>query len=227
MGNTSNAKAEKGSRFWMQEIANETFRTKKFAEILGENLIFLSPLKSESYKEYQLKEPKIFSDVFGLSKEDFRNKFSFWANNQPHWDAIATSTDEKILYLFEAKAHLKELRSKISASDVKSIEKIINSMLDVFKEISDGETANYSSWTEKYYQLGTRLTFLYKMNQMQFPKIRRVILILLNIIDDKTYISTSREDWQKHYKEVFLEMTGKKFLSEKLKILYFSGADKK
>ena len=225
MGNTSNAKAEKGSKFWMQEIANETSCTKKFAKILGEDLIFLSPLQSESYKEYQLTESKISSDVLGLSKEEFKNKFSFWTNNQPHWDAIATSSDGKILYLFEAKAHLKELRSKISASDVESIEKITNSMLEVFKEISDDETANFSSWKEKYYQLGNRLTFLYKMNQMQFPKIRRVILILLNITDDKTYIATSREDWQKHYEEVFLEMTGKKFLSENVKILYFSGDD--
>ena len=85
-------------------------------------------MKSESYKEYQLKKPKIFSTIFGLSKEDFKYKFSFWANNQPHWDAIATSSDGEILYLFEAKAHLNELKSKINATDQNSIEKIKTSM---------------------------------------------------------------------------------------------------
>ena len=68
---------------------------------------------------------KIFSDVLGLDENEFKKNFSFWATNQPHWDAIATSADGKILYLFEAKAHLKELQSKIRASSAKSIEKNI------------------------------------------------------------------------------------------------------
>ena len=224
MSNTSNSKGEKGSKFWMQEIVNEPSRKKIFEKILGDNLIFLSPLQSECYKEYQLKEQKIFSDALGLDKSEFKKNFSFWATNQPHWDAIATSADGKILYLFEAKAHLKELQSKLRASSAKSIEKNINSMKKVFDEISIGN-ANFSSWTDKYYQLGNRFTFLQEMNQIKFPKIERTILILLNITDDKTYIPTSKENWQKHYEEVFLEMTGNKNPPTDVKILYFSGGD--
>ena len=81
MSNTSNEKAEKGSKFWMQKIVNEIAYAKKFEEIFGAKLIFLSPLKIESYKEYQLKESKFFSNVLGLTKEKFDDKFSFWANN--------------------------------------------------------------------------------------------------------------------------------------------------
>ena len=223
MSNTSNEQAEKGSKFWMQNIVNENNFAEEISEMLGEKFLnWISPLKYESYKEYKLNEQKIFSYVFGLSKEEFKNNFAFWANNQPQWDAIATSADRKILYLFEAKAHLKELQSKIRATDKKSIEKIINSMKKVFEKISS-ENADFSSWTEKYYQLGNRITFLYEMNQITLPKIEKTILILLNITDDKTYISTSKEEWQEHYEKVFKEMTGKIFPPQNAKILYFSG----
>ena len=97
-------------------------------------------------------------------------------------------------------------------------------MKKVFDEISIGN-ANFSSWTDKYYQLGNRFTFLQEMNQIKFPKIERTNLILLNITDDKTYIPTSKENWQKHYEEVFEEMTGNKNPPTDVKILYFSGAD--
>lgn len=224
MSNTSNNVAEKGSKFWMQKIANDTNLTRIFENLLVEkNFNWISPLMSESYKEYQLKEQRIFSDILGLSKAECKNKFSFWASNQPHWDAIATTANKKILYLFEAKAHLNELNSKISATNKNSVKKIIDSMRIVFEEISTGN-ANFSSWTEKYYQLGNRLTFLKYMNQTYFPNVKQTILILLNIVDDKTYISTSKKEWQEHYERVFEEMTGKIFPPENVKILYFQGS---
>ena len=202
MSNTSNERADKGSKFWIQEIANNIVYRDQLDEMLRDNLKFFSPLEIESYKEYQLKEPKIFYEVLGLTKYEFNNKFSFWANNQPHWDAIAISATKKILYLFEAKAHLKELNSKISATDFLSIEKITSAMRNVHDKISVG-ASNFESWRNKYYQLGNRLTFLYNLNQMHLPKIRETVLVLLNIIDDRTYIPTSRTDWIKNYEKVF------------------------
>lgn len=224
ISNTANSAAAKGSKFWMQKIVNEKFFTIQVEEILAEkNLVWISPLESESYKEYQLKEQKIFSNVLGLTKDEFRKKFSFWASNQPHWDAIATSADGKILYLFEAKAHLKELESKIRAGDKSSIEKITRSMFEVFKEISALDESKFFLWKEKYYQLGNRLTFLQKMNQTHFPKIQKTALVLLNIVNDETYIATSKEDWARHYEKVFEEMTGKNFPPPSTKIIYVFG----
>ena len=220
MSNTANAKAEKGSKFWMQEIVNDNSLRARLEDLLGEKLRWHSPLQAESYKEYQLREPKIFSEVLGLSREEFRAKFSFWATNQPHWDAIASS--DETLYLFEAKAHLKELVSKIAASNVRSVEKITNAMHATFEQISAG-AADFSSWLNKYYQLGNRFTFLHRMNQMTLPAIRRTVLVLLNVTDDKTYIPTPREDWVRHYEEVFQEMLGKKIPPPNLKIIYFAG----
>lgn len=223
MSNTSNEKATKGSKFWMQKIVNDDSLRARLEEMLCEkSLRWYSPLQAESYKEYQLKEPKIFSEVLGLSHEEFKKIFSFWPTNQPHWDAIAASADGN-LYLFEAKAHVKELNSKISATNINSIEKILNSMKITFAELSDSGAADFANWTKKYYQLGNRLTFLHFMNQMALPKIHRTILVLLNITDDETYIPTPKEYWTRHYEEIFCEMLGKNFLPPNVEVIYFPG----
>ena len=225
MSNTSNEKATKGSKFWMQKIVNDDSLRARLEEMLCEkSLRWYSPLQAESYKEYQLKEPKIFSEVLGLSHEEFKKIFSFWPTNQPHWDAIAASADGN-LYLFEAKAHVKELNSKISATNINSIEKILNSMRATFAEFSDTTAADFANWTEKYYQLGNRLTFLHFMNQLTFPKIFRTVLVLLNITDDEMYIPTPKEDWTRHYEEVFREMLGKNFPPPNVEIIYFPAED--
>ena len=224
MSNTSNLEAEKGSKFWMQKIVNENFFKARLEESLGEKFLkCFCPLQAEAYKEYQLKEPKIISEVLGLSREGFKERFSFWPTNQPHWDAIALSSDEKILYLFEAKAHPKEILSKISAVNLNSIEKITNSMRKVFKEISVADEKNFVAWMKKYYQLGNRFTFLHFMNRMTFPKIKRTVLVLLNITNDKTYIATSKTDWVRHYEEIFQEMLGQEIPPPNVEIIYFSG----
>ena len=220
MSNTSNTRATKGSKFWMQRIANDETLTARLETLLDEKVLrWLSPLEAESFKEYQLKESKIFSDVLGLSRDEFNEKFSFRATNQPHWDAIAVSADGKILYLFEAKAHIKETFSKISASNPDSVKKISNALKITFDELSDA--GNFTTWTEKFYQLGNRLTFLHFMNKMTFPTIRRVILVLLNITDDTTHIPTPQIDWVRHYEEIFREMLGKNFPSN-VRIIYFN-----
>ena len=222
MSNTSNEKAIKGSKFWMQEIVDKLPLRARLEELLGvKNLRWLSPLKAESYKEYQLKEPRIFSEVLGLSREEFREKFSFWPTNQPHWDAIATSADGETLYLFEAKAHLKELLSELKATNTNSVEKITNALRNVFEQTTGG-AADFSSWLGKYYQLGNRFVFLHRMNQMTLPKVKRTILILLNITDDETYIATPQEAWARHYDEIFQEMLGKTIPPPNVRVIYFS-----
>lgn len=65
---------------------------------------------------------------------------------------------------------------------------------------------NYdNTWIDKYYQLGNRLTFLVKLREQGY----NVKLVLLNIVDDPTHISTSHDAWKKHYEEVFQIMIGR------------------
>ena len=222
MSNTSNERATKGSKFWMQQIANDELLTARLETLLGErNLRWFSPLEAESFKEYQLKEPKIFVEVLGLSRDEFREKFSFWPNNQPHWDTIAVSADGKILYLFEAKAHVKETFSRIAATNPESVKKISTALRTTFDELSDA--GDFTSWTEKFYQLGNRLTFLRFMNRMTLPKIERVELVLLNVTDDRTFIPTPQEIWSRHVDEMFREMLGRSQPPPNVRVIYFSG----
>ncbi len=222
VSNTSNTRATKGSKFWMQRIANDELLTARLETLLGErNLRWLSPLEAESFKEYQLKEPKIFSDALGLSREEFREKFSFWPTNQPHWDAIAVSADGKILYLFEAKAHVKETFSRISATNPDSVKKISAALRVTFDELSTA--GDFTAWTEKFYQLGNRLTFLRFMNRMTLPTIDRVELVLLNVTDDRTFIPTPQKLWARHVEEMFREMSGQTQPPSNVSVIYFSG----
>lgn len=222
MSNTSNERVTKGSKFWMQRIANDELSTARLETLLGErNLRWLSPLEVESFKEYQLKEPKIFSAALGLSRDEFRDKFSFWPTNQPHWDAISVSADGKILYLFEAKAHVKETFSRISATNPASVKKISTALRATFDELSTA--GDFATWTEKFYQLGNRLTFLHFMNQMTLPKIERVELVLLNVTDDRTFIPTPQKIWARHVDEMFREMLGRSQPPPNMSVIYFSG----
>ena len=226
MSNTSNQLAEKGSKYWMQKIVNKDSLKIHLEQQLNEaNLRWYSPLESESYKEYQLKKSQIMENVLGLDKSAFADKFSFWPSNEPHWDAIATSCDGSILYLFEAKANIDEIRSSCSASSEESKKLIEHSMKEVYEAISDTSVGNFSSWFNKYYQMGNRLTFVYKMNHMDFPKIKNVKLVLLNIVDDKTYIPISQKEWKQHYNSVFKEMIGKEEPPKNTIVLYFSGKE--
>lgn len=68
---------------------------------------------------------------------------------------------------------------------------------------------------KNYYQLGNRLTFLYKLKERGY----NVKLALLNIINDPTYKQTSEVDWKEHYESVFNEMLGSKDVPRDVLIL--------
>ena len=221
MCNTANKKAEKGSKYWMQEIVNnEFFRKELENKLKNESLEWISPLENESYNEYKLTEDKLKEKIPDLQDVDF----SFWPKNGPEWDAIALAEDGRVLYLFEAKSSEKEMKSSMSATSDISIEKICGSMRRVCEEFYKNEYKS-SLWEKEYYQMGNRLTFLYNMNhKMKFDTIKKVKLVLLNIVYDITHDNNKRtqlDAWKQHYEYVFEEMTGSKNIPEDVIMLYF------
>lgn len=223
MSNTSKGKGTKGSKFWMQEVVN-TEMQKELNVSIGEELIWLSPLKGvkSDYLEYELRQKSI-CDKIGITEEQRKRIFSFWPNRQPQWDGIALSEDRKTLYLVEAKAHLSEMRSKISAGE-ESRKLIEKSMKEVFSQYySDG---NFTYWKEVYYQLGNRLTFLNKLNEISFETGLKVKLVLLNFVGDYTYKRTRKEQWENHYKEVFKDMIGCEEAPKDVIVVNFEVIDK-
>jgi hypothetical protein len=219
LSNTSKGKGKKGSKFWMQMVINTKCRL-QLNESIGDNIQWLSPLiNQDDYAEYELKHQYI-SDITGIKKE----KFSFWPERQPQWDAIGINAEKKVLYLIEAKAHLNELNSKMNASSKVSQQKIESAMRYVFDNYYP--EGNFDRWKDSYYQMGNRLTFLHFLNNITSETGWKVKLVLLNFVDDFTYKPTTLPDWENHYRDVFKEMTGHESEPVDLKMIYYSVKNK-
>lgn len=208
MSNTSRGRGVKGSKFWMQKVVEVSELQAKLNQMIGEPLRWISPLAGvdESFEEYELQHQVVCKEL-GITGAQAKIMFSFWPKRQPQWDGLALSVDGKTLYIVEAKAHLSELDSKLSATNPESIRMITHSM----KTVHDAyyPEGNFEAWLNQYYQLGNRFTFLNFLNQMRFEIIEQVKLVLLNFVDDVNYIPTTEKEWQNHYHEVFQVMTGK------------------
>lgn len=191
----------------MQVVIEEPRLQNELNNLIGSDLRWISPLagEDETFQEYELRH-KVMKKELGISDEEADTIFSFWPKRQPQWDGIAISKDGKVLYLVEAKAHLTEMNSKLSASNKESIAKIKNALENVHNTYY--KEGNLNAWIEHYYQLANRLTFLKYLNKTKFKKIEQVKLVLLNFVDDITYQKTTEEQWKEHYEMVFKEMTG-------------------
>lgn len=221
--NTSKGRGQKGSKFWMQVVVEEEHLRQELNQKIGEDLQWISPLVDEEFEEYELQHKKVLEKI-GIREDDAKIIFSFWPKRQPQWDGLAVSADGKTLYIVEAKAHLKELNSKISASNPESIKKIKESMRivhDAYYPKGKFEAWLGQDFQWQFYQMGNRLTFLKYMQNVRFEKIENVKLVLLNFVEDITYKSTTEEDWIEHYKEVFEVMTGSQEVPDDVIVVYF------
>ena len=211
--NTSKGRGKKGSKYWMQTIINSEMKIELEKQIGIGNINWFSPLGEDDYVEYKLNQNYIVN-LIGIPK----SFYDFWPSNQPQWDAIGMTKDE--IVLVEAKAHLQELNSNLSAKSEESKMLINESMKKVFnKYFSNG---NFDKWTRGYYQLGNRLTFLKMMNDLLEADGRKVKLVLLNVVGDHTYRPTSETEWKKSYRDIFKEVTGTATIPEDVNIIYYS-----
>lgn len=197
--NTSKGRGKKGSKFWVQTIINSDMKIKLERQIGIGKINWVSPLAKDNYTEYKLNQDYI-TELIGIPK----SSYDFWPSNQPQWDAIGITEDT--IVLVEAKAHLQELNSNLLAKSEKSKILINESMRRIFDKYYNN--GNFDKWIKGYYQLGNRLTFLRIMNNLVEVDGRKVKLIFLNIVNDPTHIPTSEGEWEKIYKDVFIDMTG-------------------
>lgn len=220
MSNTSKGRGKKGSKFWMQTLVSLHNGIELTKEIqMRDNTIgdikWISPLEKEDYIEYKLNSSKIV-DLPGIDKKDM----DFWPSGQPQWDAIGfceNSSNKKTIILVEAKAHVDEMNSSCTAESDKSKELIEKTLKETYENLNQNKDKEFNKkiWMETYYQLGNRLAFLYELKKKGYD----VRLVLLNIINDPTFILTSEEEWKKHYKEVFIKLIGTDKVPEDVVIL--------
>lgn len=205
MTNKNIGKAEKGSRFCLQEyMLHECEQLTSLIKTSSptlmsfdfKNLDWKSPLAKEEYYEFRddFLEPLDLEE----KKELLR---TFWPKNGPQWDGIASLEKESKngILLIEAKAHPKETKSDIKASNQTSI----NLIEKAIERTQGFMGVKSSNWTKNNYQLANRLAYLYFFNEiLGIP----TWLVLINFVNDKSHIATGLRDWELHYEAIFKEM---------------------
>lgn len=209
MSNTSIGRGEKGSKFWIQTLVTigQEYLLNEIKHQLPHitTIKWESPKVSERYKELKTKD---INQIEGAS-------LAFWPDNGPWWDAIGIANDGTIL-LVEAKAHTKETKTKCKATAQKSKNLIKKSLMATHQALATkGHKYVESIWYSDFYQLANRLSFLNHLSNQEF----KVKLILLNIVDDPTYIKTSQVEWKEHYDDVFQKMLGTSVLPSNVILL--------
>lgn len=230
--NTALGRGEKGSKFWVQKVINDKKLREQFNSLIGlENIDWISPLEDDDYREYSLNQNNLIECLsndykFPIIKDDYK----FWPPNQPQWDAIgvnlAENGENNELILVEAKAHVKEMRSKISASNPDSVKMITELLTEVQKKYYPNGTIE--SWTNKYYQLANRLTFFKKLNELLDNTNWKVRLVFLNFANDHNYGKTSLSEWKDGEEAIFNEVVGsqpnsnnKTSIPDDIDVIYF------
>ena len=210
MSNTSKGKAVKGSKYMMQ-MAASSLQKNILDKKIDEELVWLSPIESTDYEEYQLSESAVCEFV-GIERN--KKTFDFWPARQPQWDGIAIGKRTGNLYLFEAKSHLSETKTDCSASSETSKKMIRKAMSEVASSVynmNDDKVFN-ENWLRNNYQLANRLTFLHKMKQIisNAAFCTDVKLVLINFVNDTTWSEEERvnnpQQWREHYNHIFKEM---------------------
>ena len=159
-------------------------------------------------KEYKKREffkaiPEIFTPevMAEFEKDDFGKIL-----NQ-NWDGIFWV--DKTVYLVEAKAHTKEIKSKCEATSKTSISEIDNCFVETRNAFN---ISSANDWKKTYYQMANRIAFLYLLKKHNIE----ARLVNIYFVDgyekkvvppdsDKLYIiqnkNASIEDWKKAIKE--------------------------
>ncbi len=187
----------RGSLKWMQTLIGEQpdLLERELRKVLGagSDLTFdwRSPLAADNHAEYR---DAAFLERVGLSAHG-KALADFWPRGGPQWDALATTSDGRVL-LCEAKAHVSELRSDCKASSRDSREQILKSLEKT--KVHFG-AASDADWATGCYQYANRLAHLY------FLRSRGVNahLIMIYFTGDRDMRGpSSTEQWQRAIRRV-------------------------
>jgi hypothetical protein len=208
MSNLTNELANRGSKLCMQicvnNLADDQNRQGNIVRLSRKNLLdikiglgnisWISPLSSESFIEYEMKNlPKKHLIELGL---DTINWNDVWpSRRQPQWDAIGIAPDGTLI-IVEAKAHINEIMSRTKLSST-SISARYNRILNVLGESLKKDISGQDLWLTKYYQIANRFCFLDGLKNFLGNR-RSVLLVFLYFINDCTHIPTTQEQFQYH-----------------------------
>jgi hypothetical protein len=178
MARLAHSLGEKGSQKWIRKLVNEeqeilNSRIRKNLNLPNDERIeWLSPLKSEGYKEYRdeafLEKLRVKLEKVPLSQ--------FWPEGGPQWDALGRSSSGK-LFLVEAKSHISELKSTSKAKSDNSRERIQKSLQET-KDCLNSKSE--LDWSKCFYQYTNRLAHVHLLKTNGLP----AYLVFVYFIND-------------------------------------------
>ena len=186
--------APRGSQRWLQLLVNcrPDIIDKEIAREVGlkrgEEIEWLSPLKSDSYAEYQ---DHAFLERLGISPQH-RCLECFWPPRGPVWDGLARTNRGRYL-LIEAKANVPEFNSSPTGASGESLHKIRKALDETRCFL---KVRSKTDWTKCFYQYANRLAHLYYLKKLNGIK---AALVFVYFVGDTTVPGrdpVSREGWQ-------------------------------
>jgi len=201
MSNLAEELANRGSKLCMHISVNNTDddvdpRTGRVVRKSRKHLLddkiglgsikWLSPLTSESYKEYKLEEISQKYPDLNLERLDWKRLGII----KSQWDAIGLSPDGTLV-IVEAKAHVKELESGGCGAGEKNKARIAALVGQVM--------GDDPVWMGKYYQTANRYVYLDALLKADI----KARLVYLYFINDVSYQPEPRETWDLYFKTEF------------------------
>lgn len=174
MGAVRQKAGSKGSLKWIQRLVNnrpdllEAAIRQRFKIAPRITFRWESPLSSRGFEEYR---DAAFLKAIGM--EEHREKQAeFWPRRGPQWDGLGVLSDGTVL-LLEAKAHIPEVMSHMSAMSPKSIAQI-RKAFDITRRALGVKSPN--SWETPFYQYANRIAHLHFLKDICGAKTRLVFV---------------------------------------------------
>lgn len=226
---SAQGKAYKGSQKWLQALVNDSpvLLNRAIAESSSRpigDIHWLSPLRRENYREYY---DQPFIDILQVELTE-RPLGSSWPASGPRWDALGRSQDDQLL-LVEAKSHVKEMVSSLSAKNPDSLRKI-GSALAATKSYLHRVSDPAADWTTGVYQYANRLAHLYLLTVLNGLDAYLILVYFLNdheMISGDTFVPASRPEWESvlAYQERLMGIRQRHPLSDRIVHVYIDVND--
>jgi hypothetical protein len=149
-----------------------------------------SPLVDDARGKYREYKDGAAIRLLGLEKRIRAPLANFWPSRGSVWDALGTASDERPL-LVEAKAHIPEAVSRISASSTSSINLIGKGLALARKRYTRKSRVD---WTAPFYQYANRLAHQFWLREQNGVKSSLVFLYFLNATQRNG--PASKLEWQ-------------------------------
>jgi len=155
------------------------------------DLVWVSPLEEDKFAEYM-----DGSFLRALRLEHLGQSLTeFWPRSGPRWDGLARIETEGALsgvLLLEAKSYPKEMESDGCRAAGASLKRIQRAFADAKRWWGVADSAD---WLGPLYQCANRLAHVYFLREQHGVP---TWLVNLCVVDDPTWMATSREEWTSH-----------------------------